>query len=229
MIRTLVVDDHPMIRQTLRQYLETSTDAWCVGEAANGVEAVDLALQLKPDVILMDLNLPIKDGISATFEITRSTDARVLVLSALDSEQDVLRSLRAGAHGFITKCCQAHVLLRAIRQVHQGDIIFAPEIAVMLQLEEVNSPDEVRGFLRRLVTSPRVSGRELSVLKGVSRGLTNREIAEELVLQLTTVNTYITRLNRKLGSQTRIEMFISAVRQGLIPSPFHTGATLRSK
>lgn len=99
----------------------------------------------------------------------------------------------------------------------------------MLQLEEVNSPDEVRGFLRRLVTSPRVSGRELSVLKGVSRGLTNREIAEELVLQLTTVNTYITRLNRKLGSQTRIEMFISAVRQGLIPSPFHTGATLRSK
>ncbi|WP_120005228.1 response regulator transcription factor [Nesterenkonia muleiensis] len=220
MIRAVIVDDHPLIRETLRQYVETSADIECVGEAADGQETISLALELEPDVVLMDLNLPVKDGISATYDITRSSTVRVLVFSALETDQDVLRALQAGARGYMTKRAAAHDVLHAIRLVHQGDLLFAPDIAELLQVNQRSSQGEVKRLLQRLVSTPRLSGRELSVLQGVCRGLTNQAIADELVIQLSTVNTYITRLNKKLGTHTKIDMYIQAVKEGIIPSPF---------
>lgn len=225
MIRAVVVDDHPLIRETVRQYLETSADIECVGEAVDGHQAIEVVAEFKPDVVVMDLNLPVKDGASATYAITRSASAKVLVFSALETRQDALRAIQAGAQGYMTKRAPALEVLEAIRRVHRGEMVFGPDIAELLQVKKHSTAEDVRGLLERLKPTSNISGRELSVLQGVCRGLTNQEIAEELVLQPSTVNTYVARLNRKLGSHTRVGMYVAAVQQGVITSPFAAETT----
>lgn len=229
MIRAVVVDDHPLIRETVRQYLETSPDIECAGEAADGMLAAEMVAEIEPDVVVMDLNLPVKDGASATYAITRSSSSKVLVFSALETRHDALRAIQAGAHGYMTKRAPALEVLEAIRRVHRGEMVFGPDIADLLHLKQRSTAEDVRRLLKRLTPSGRISGRELGVLQGVCRGLTNYEIAKELVLQPSTVNTYIARLNRKLGSHTRVGMYVEAVQQGVIESPFARNPTGSSR
>jgi NarL family two-component system response regulator LiaR len=208
-IRILVADDHPLIRDSLRMLLNTEADLELVGEAADGDEAVRKALDLQPDVILLDLVMPKKDGLQAIIEIKQNKpDISILVLTSFSDEDKVFPAIRAGALGYLLKDASPEELLKAIHDVYRGMPSLHPSIALQL-LREINRPSELPRAENPL------SEREMEVLKLIAQGLTNQEIATKLVLSEWTVRTHVRNILTKLHLANRTQAALFALRKGL--------------
>jgi len=213
-IRVGIADDHALVRGGMRLVLETAEDMRVVGEAENGVEAIDLVARERPDVIVMDIRMPEVDGIEATRRlIARGLSTRVLVVTTFDLDEYVFEALRAGASGFLLKDAAPDSLAAAIRTVARGDSLLAPSVTRQLVEHFVRrtSPDTV--FSQRL---DELTERELDVMRLVARGMTNAEIAAELYLGEGTVKTHITALLSKLGLRNRAQIVVVAYETGLV-------------
>ncbi|WP_019631801.1 response regulator [Actinomadura atramentaria] len=206
MIRVLIADDHPVVRQGLRTFLGIQEDIEVVGEAGDGVSAVTLAESLEPDIVLLDLKMPGADGVAALTELrARGVPARVLVLTSVTERGHVLPAVRAGAAGFLYKDVDPKALVQAIRAVHDGHVLFAPDAAeAMLRAD---SGDD-RGLAA-------LTEREREVLVYIAHGRSNREIARALVVSEKTVKTHVSNLLMKLGVQDRTQAALYAARHGL--------------
>ena len=209
-ISVLIVDDHAVVRQGLRTFLELQEAIEVVGEAANGAEAVELTLKLLPDVVLMDLVMPEMDGIEATRRVRiASPTTQVIVLTSFTEDDKVFPSIKAGATGYLLKNVSPPDLVRAIEAAHRGEAQLDPEIARKLMTEFSTKPaNPVSNDLTR---------RELEVLGLISRGHNNRDIANELVLSEKTVKTHVSNILSKLHLSDRTQAAIYAIREGLIP------------
>jgi DNA-binding NarL/FixJ family response regulator len=214
-IRILIADDQALVRAGFRMILEAEEDLEVVGEATDGAEAVDLARRLRPEVVLMDIRMPNLDGLEATRQITVNGDeqpTRVLMLTTFDLNEYVYEALRAGASGFLLKDVPAEQLVAGIRVVAGGEALLAPSITRRLIEEFARTspvPTEPPKGLDEL------TARELEVLKLIARGLSNAEIAEELVVSDTTVKTHVARVLMKLGLRDRVQAVVLAYESGL--------------
>jgi DNA-binding NarL/FixJ family response regulator len=210
MIRVVLADDQRLVRTGLRMILGAEPDLDVVGEAADGVEAVDVCRREEPDVVLMDVRMPHRDGIEATRLVTAETGARVLVLTTFDLDDVVYDALRAGASGFLLKDAPEERLTTAIRVVAEGGSLFAPSVTRALIAE----------FSRRSAPRPapalaQLTQRETEVLRLVARGLSNAEIAAELFVTENTVKTHVARMLMKLGLRDRVQAVVLAYECGL--------------
>jgi NarL family two-component system response regulator LiaR len=209
-IRILVVDDHAVVREGLRALISGKPDMELVGEAGDGQEAVLLARSLRPDVILMDLVMPGKDGIQATQEIRQeNSEAGILVLTSFDEDDQVFSAVKAGALGYILKDSSPQELLEAIRCVHRGEPSLHPNVARKLVLGY--GQDQ-----RAEASVDRLTEREVEVLKLVARGLSNQVIAEKLYVGEGTVRFHVGNILGKLGLENRTQAALYAVREGLV-------------
>jgi len=216
-IRVLVADDQELVRTGFRLILETEDDITVVGQAADGVEAVDLARRHRPDVVLMDVRMPTLDGIEATARLvgpdaSPPAPVRVLMLTTFDMDDYVYAALRNGASGFLLKDTPPEDLVRAIRVVAAGDALLAPSVTRRLI-------QDVSRTRAQPVVPPGVAtltDREREVLGLVARGLSNAEIAEALVLGETTVKTHVGRVLMKLGLRDRVQAVVLAYESGLV-------------
>lgn len=212
MIRILLADDQELVRTGLALLSTRDGDIEVVGHAANGMEAITLARTLRPDVILMDLRMPLMDGITATEQITGSDDlagVQVLVLTTFDDEEDVLAAIRAGASGYLLKDVAGPALRQAIRDVASGDSIADPALTSILfrQAARTASRPELLDLL---------SERESQVLALIGHGFNNAEIASRLVISPETSRTYVSRLRAKLDARDRAQLVVVAYESGLI-------------
>jgi len=209
-IRILVADDHAIVREGLRALIGAKPDMELVGEAADGVEAVLKARSLQPDVILLDLVMPHKDGIEAIGDIKRENPkARILVLTSFAEDDKVFPAIQAGALGYLLKDSSPQELLRAIREVYRGESSLHPAIARKL-IGELNRPPE-----NLPPTEEPLTEREVEVLSLVAQGLSNQEIAEKLVVSERTVRTHVSNILGKLHLANRTQAALYAVREGL--------------
>jgi NarL family two-component system response regulator LiaR len=208
-IRILVADDHAIIRRGIRAVLELVPDVEMVGEAETGADAVAEAERLQPDVILVDLVMPGMGGIEAIQQITaRQPEARILVLTSYAGEENIFPAIKAGALGYHLKDSSPHDLLRAIRQVHQGESSLHPVIARKV-LQELARPSEAPP------TADPLTPREVDVLRLVAQGLENEGIAAELVISEATVRTHLSNILGKLHLASRTQAALYALRAGL--------------
>jgi DNA-binding NarL/FixJ family response regulator len=214
-LRVLVADDQHLVRHGFRMILDAEDDIEVVGEAADGVRAVELARRLDPDVVLMDVRMPTMDGIEATRrlagpEVVRPV--RVLMLTTFDLDDYVYAALRNGASGFLLKDTPAEELVRALRLVVAGEALLAPSVTrrLIAELAQTQAPPAPPPALATLTS------REREVLTLVARGLSNAEIAEELVLGETTVKTHVGRVLTKLGLRDRVQAVVLAYESGLV-------------
>ena len=214
-IRLLIADDQQMVRAGYRLVLDAQPDMSVVGEANNGAEAVQLVDELAPDVILMDIRMPILDGLGATEKImTSHPEAKILVLTTFDLDEYVHAALRAGASGFMLKDAGPTDLLAAIRAVRDGNSVVAP--SATRRLIERFIPRQGAPTMTDPELVENLSDREREVLTCVGEGLTNSEIAERLYLAETTVKTHIGHILSKLGLRDRVSMVITAYDAGLV-------------
>ncbi|BAY13959.1 response regulator [Calothrix sp. NIES-2098] len=216
-IKVLVVDDHPLIRRGMKGQFSLETGFTVVGEAEDGAQAIKLAAQLQPDVILMDIDLPDIDGITATQKIkSDQTAIRILALSAFDDDTQVVGMLAAGADGYCLKSIKWEQLVAVIQLVLQGgaylDPSIAQKVARMLKPSFVSQDTRASEGNQR----PILSSREREVLKLIAQGYSNQEIADELYLSLGTVKSYVRMLLNKLSVDDRVQAAAIAVREGLI-------------
>jgi DNA-binding NarL/FixJ family response regulator len=223
MISVLIADDQALVRAGFEVLIDTADDLTVVGTAANGAEAVELAVQRRPGVILMDIRMPVLDGLQATAEVlARVEGTRVLMLTTFDLDEYVFGALRAGASGFLLKDTPPADLLAAIRVVAAGDALLSPSITRQLIEEFVRRPpsDRTGGRLPPgRGTSPELTGlteREVEVLELVARGLSNSEIAQRLYVSPATAKTHVARLLMKLDARDRAQLIIMAYESGLI-------------
>jgi len=214
MIRVLVADDQALVRGGLTAILDAEEDIEIVGEAADGGAAVDDALRLRPDVVLMDIRMPGVDGIEATKRLMQHAGApHVLVLTTFDLDEYVYEALNAGAAGFLLKDAPPDRLAAAVRTIASGEALLAPEITRRLVERYVRRPPpetaqrEVFGELTE---------REIDVVRRVARGLSNAEIAGELHLSEATVKTHLTHILSKLGLRDRVQVVVLAYESGLV-------------
>ena len=211
MIRMLLADDQTLVRAGFRSILEGEDGIEVVGEAADGAEAVWLARQLRPDVVLMDIRMPGLDGLAATREITASSDIRVIILTTFDLDEYVYGALRAGASGFLVKDTEPAELIHGVRVVARGDALIAPAITRRLIAEfTARAPHPDPG--------PRLSAlteRERQVMVLVAAGLSNNEIAARLVLSPATAKTHVSRIMTKTQVRDRAQLVILAYESGL--------------
>ncbi|NUR95742.1 MAG: response regulator transcription factor [Kribbellaceae bacterium] len=216
-ITVLVVDDQEMVRAGFSALLDAQPDIQVVGQAGDGAQAVALAAELKPDVILMDVRMPVLDGLSATKRIVAGTESpRVVMLTTFDLDDYVYAALRAGASGFLLKHSTPDELAAAVRVVAAGDALLAPSVTRRL-VEDFTRAQPVVS-----VTPTRLTPRETDVLRLVARGLSNREIAEELVLAEQTVKTHVSNVLTKLDLRDRAQAVVYAYESGVvIPGPRH--------
>ena len=215
-VRVLIADDQALVRAGFKMILEAEPEIEVIGEAEDGVEAVEMIKRLKPDVALMDIRMPRKNGLEATREIVNGggdTPTRVLMLTTFDLNEYVYEALRAGASGFLLKDVPAEQLVAGIQVVARGEALLAPSITRRL-IEEFaqNAPIDR--------TPPKELGeltpRELEVFKLVARGMSNAEIAAELIVSETTVKTHVTRVLLKLGVRDRVQAVVAAYEHGLV-------------
>ncbi|WP_299446293.1 response regulator transcription factor [uncultured Phycicoccus sp.] len=205
MIRLLVVDDHPVVRAGMVAVLGEEDDLEVVGEAANGAEAVALVPRLAPDVVLMDLRMPVMDGAEATARIRSEPEApQVLVLTTYDTDADIVRAVEAGARGYLLKDAPTALLTDAIRRAARGETVLAPPVAARLA-DRLRAP-----------ATPELTGREVEILALVARGMSNPEVARALFIGEATVKTHLVRAFAKLGVQDRTAAVAEAYRRGLI-------------
>jgi DNA-binding NarL/FixJ family response regulator len=214
-IKVLLVDDQPLLRAGFRLVLGSEPDLHIVGEAADGVEAVDLARRLAPDVVLMDIRMPRMDGVAATRAIVEAAlPVRVLILTTFELDEYVVGALRVGASGFLSKDVPAEELVGAIRTVASGEAVVSPRILRRL-LDRFASrlPDPSAGPPTTLAS---LTDREQQVLVQMARGLSNAEIARELFVSETTVKTHVGHVLTKLGLRDRVQAVVLAYESGLV-------------
>jgi DNA-binding NarL/FixJ family response regulator len=214
-IRLLIVDDQELVRTGFRLFLETQDDLEVVGEASDGVEAIERALELLPDVVLMDIRMPRMDGVEATARLTAEIrpPPRVLVLTTFDLDEYVFGALRAGAAGFLLKDASRERLLEAIRVIHDGDALLSPSITRRLIENYATRTDPLKppGALLEQLTP-----REREVLVLVARGLSNSEIATRLVVTEATVKSHVGSILMKLGLRDRVQTVVFAYEHGIV-------------
>ena len=216
MIRVLVADDQALVRGSFCLLVDTAPDLQVIGEAATGAEAVQIATREKPDVLLMDIRMPVMDGIEATQRITQpghTAGVRVLILTTFDLDDYVYGALRAGASGFLLKDTPPADLLTAIRVIAAGDALLAPAVTRRLIAEFTRRPQPGQHPVTAL---DGVTDREREVLTLIGRGLSNAEIAQALHITMATAKTHISRLLAKLGARDRAQLVIVAYETGLI-------------
>jgi two-component system, NarL family, response regulator LiaR len=205
-IRTLITDDHKVVRRGLRGFLELDPGLEVVGEASNGQEAVEMALRLKPNVVLMDLLMPVMDGIEATREIRlRLPEVEVVALTSVLEDASVTGAIKAGAIGYLLKTTEADELCEAIRAAAAGQVRLAPEAAARL-MREVRAPESPETLTKR----------EAEVLKLVARGKANKQVARELFIDEKTVKSHVHSILSKLNVKSRTQAALYAVRVGLV-------------
>jgi DNA-binding NarL/FixJ family response regulator len=211
-IRVFLLDDHEIVRRGVHEMLSVEPDIEVVGEAGDGREALAVCAQTTPDVVLMDLRMPVMDGVEATRRLAKASASRVLVLTTFDLDEHVYEAIRAGASGFLLKDVRPDDLAHAVRTVAAGDTLLAPAITRRLVASFVSGPppgrppEELDGL----------TDREREVLVLVARGLSNAEIAAELVLSETTVKTHVARILAKLGLRDRVQAAVLAFETGLV-------------
>jgi NarL family two-component system response regulator LiaR len=208
-ITIMIVDDHAIVRQGLRTYLDLQPDMQVVGEAADGRQAIDMARDLLPDIVLMDLVMPNVDGVEATRGVTSaSPSTRVIVLTSFSEDEQVFASIKAGAQGYLMKDVLPSELARAIRTVYRGEAQLDPEIARKL-MHEFSNPQPQR-------PKHDLTERELEVLRLISLGKSNKEISEVLVLSEKTVKTHVSNILQKLHLSDRTQAAVYALRQKIV-------------
>jgi DNA-binding NarL/FixJ family response regulator len=214
-VRILVVDDHQVVRSGFAEMLDTQADFAVVGTASDGAEAVQLGRELRPDVVLMDVRMPVMDGIEATKQLGGGTDGpRVLILTTFDLDEYVYEALRAGASGFLLKDVTAERLFHAVRVIAAGDALLAPTVTRRLISEFASMrPSSEPPQTAALVA---LTPRERDVLQLVAEGLSNREIATRLVVTEETVKTHVSRVLAKLGLRDRTQAVVAAYESGLV-------------
>ena len=204
-LRLLVVDDHPVVRMGLVAMLSEHPDFEVVGEAADGAEAVLQASRLTPDVVLMDLRMPVMDGAEATAKMLASPTApAVLVLTTYDTDADIVRAVEAGANGYLLKDAPRETLADAIRRAARGETVLAPPVVARLAIR------------LRTPTAPTLTDREVQVLQCVSKGMSNAEVGRELHIGEATVKTHLLRAFEKLGVTDRTAAVTAAYKSGQI-------------
>jgi DNA-binding NarL/FixJ family response regulator len=214
-IRVLLADDHAIVRESTRSILDTQPDMKVVGEASNGVEAVRLAQELRPDVIVMDIEMPEMNGLEATRAILdQCPEASVLVLTAHDDEEHIFALLEAGADGYVLKSARLAELLRAIRAVSRREPALDPQVmrTMMRRLSHGDRVDTPEG----LQPVEPLTEREQEVLQQVATGASNKEIARTLSISVRTVQVHLTNIYGKLDVRSRTEAALYAVRQGWV-------------
>jgi DNA-binding NarL/FixJ family response regulator len=216
-LRVLIADDQALVRTGLRMILEAESDIEVVGEAANGIEAVNEARRLRPDVVLMDIRMPNMDGVEATRQLARNAaddPVKVLILTTFDLDEYVVEGLRAGASGFLLKDAPAERLVEGIRVVARGEALLAPSVTRRL-LDNFSSrlPAQDSASPAALAS---LTERELEVLKLVAKGLSNAEIADKLHVSETTVKTHISRMLMKLDLRDRVQAVVLAYETGVV-------------
>jgi len=209
-ISVLIVDDHAVVRQGLRIFLDLQEDIKVVGEATNGVEAVKGVRELLPDVVLMDLVMPQMDGIEATRRIRAlSPSTQVIVLTSFAEDEKVFPAIKAGTLSYLLKDISPEDLVKAIQAAHRGEVQLHPEIAKMLMKEFAARAREP--------VHEELTQRELEVLRLIAKGLSNREMARDLVISEKTVKTHVSNILSKLHLADRTQAAIYALRKGLVP------------
>ncbi|SIO12721.1 response regulator [Halodesulfovibrio marinisediminis] len=209
-IRVLIVDDHDIVRIGLKGFLSGYDDIEIAGEAANGQEAVERTAELTPDVILMDMVMPVMDGIQAIQEIRdRKLTGKIIVLTSFATDDKVFPAIKSGAMGYLLKDSAPEELLHAIRKVHNGEPSLAPDIARKL-LAELALPDEAKE-----PTPEPLTPREVDILRLVAQGLSNKTIAEKVFVSEATVRTHMTNILSKLHLANRVQATLYALREGL--------------
>ena len=209
-IKIVIADDHPIVRQGLATVLSQEEDMEVIGQAGNGLEAVDLARKLHPDIILMDLQMPEMDGVEAIQKIKLDTsDIGIIILTTYDTDDYIFRGIEAGARGYLLKDSPPEEVLKAIHTVHKGESLIEPRVASRLidrfsQLSHASAPEEI------------LSSREVQVLELIAKSAANKTIANELFIGESTVKTHIIHIFNKLGVKGRTEAVAEAARRGII-------------
>jgi len=205
-VRILIADDHSVVRQGLRMFLGLDPDLEIVGEAVDGADAVRLSRELRPDVVLMDLIMPVMDGIAATKTLrSELPDTEIIALTSVLEDASVVGAVRAGAIGYLLKTTEADELCRAIKAAAAGQVQLSPEAAARL-MREVRSPDSPETLTER----------ETEVLRLIAQGMGNKQIARVLHVGEKTVKTHVSNILAKLGVQSRTQAALYAVRIGLV-------------
>jgi two-component system NarL family response regulator len=201
-IRVMIVDDHPIVREGIAAIIERREDMTVVAEVGNGKEAVDLCRSAKPDIVLMDLRMPVMDGVTATTLISQEYPlAKVIVLTTYDGDEDIYQGLRAGAKGYLLKDGPREALLEAIRAVHSGQSRIPPEIAAKLA-ERIKRPE--------------LTPRELEVLQEMAAGKSNQEIGRALYITEGTVKAHVNGILTKMGVNDRTQAVTLALERGIV-------------
>ena len=208
-IKVLIADDHPLVREGLRGLIATEPDLDLIGEAADGVEVVELARSLSPNVILIDLIMPNKNGIEAIRDIKEEDpDAKILVVTSFGEDENVFPAIKAGALGYLLKDSSPRELLAALREVYRGEPSLHPSVALKL-IRELNQPSQSN------VEGTPLTEREVEVLKLVAQGLSNHEICETLVIAERTVSKHVSSIIEKLHVSNRTQVALYALKEGL--------------
>ncbi|WP_043193038.1 response regulator [Streptomyces sp. NRRL F-2664] len=216
MIRVLIADDQPLVRRGLALILGPDPEFQVVGEAEDGARAVALAGELRPDVVVMDIRMPVLDGVQATAELARTLpDVRVLALSTFDMDEYVVAALRAGAYGFLPKDVSPEELGAAVRIVHAGEAAVAPRLLTRLLSAYVRTPAPARAAAAAAVP-PDMTPREREIWQLLATGLDNAEIAADLDISVSTVKNHITGIFGKLGVRDRAQAVVAAYESGLV-------------
>lgn len=209
MIRVLFVDDHEMVRIGVSSYLATQPDIEVIGEAENGKEAIDLAIKLRPDIILMDLVMEEMDGIEATKEIIRQwPEAKIIIVTSFLDDEKVYPALEAGAISYLLKTSRASDIAEAIRKTYKGQTVLEPEVTDKV-MKKMRSP-------MKKLPHEELTNREMEILLLIAQGKTNQEIADELFIALKTVKTHVSNILSKLEVQDRTQAVIYAFKHHLV-------------
>lgn len=209
-IKILIADDHPVVREGLSAMLSREQDIQVVGEAENGVEAVNKAKELRPDIVLMDLRMPELDGVEAMRQIrAENPDSEFIVLTTYDNDEYIFRGIEAGARAYLLKDAPREELFKAIRAVHRGESLIQPAVAGKVL-------DRFAELSRQAQAPEALSEREIEVLKLVAKGAANKEIAAELFISESTVKSHIANIFQKLEVNDRTEAVTQAIRKGII-------------
>jgi DNA-binding NarL/FixJ family response regulator len=211
--RILIADDHPLLREALCKVFSNQKDMEIVGQASNGEEAIDLASQLKPDILVMDIMMPKLDGLEASRQIKKiAPNTAILILTAYDDDNYVLGLLEAGATGYLMKSAKGQDLVEAVRAIRAGESVLHPKIIEKLLKQAMAKPAGTAEHKIKYL----LSDREMEMLKLLATGMSNKEIAEKLCLSLRTVKAHMSNIFTKMNVASRSEALVEALRKGLL-------------